>query len=141
MRKGLFNNNEGLSVAEVLVAATLVGVVLLSIATIFPTAATTIDHNAGMARATALAQQRIEQLKNVPFATLAALNTANIPPTLPASEEQNVVEGNDTFTRRAWVQVTGAAPRREATVTVTLEWAELTGTKTVRLDTMIAEES
>jgi len=134
-------NNEGFSVAEVLVAATLVGVVLLSIATIFPTAATTIDHTGGMARATALAQQRIEQLKNVPFATLAALNTANIPLTLPASEEQNIAEGNDTFTRRAWVQVSGAAPRREATVTVMLQWAAPTGTKTLRLDTMIAEES
>jgi len=140
MRRRLFNDR-GFSLAEVLVASTLVGVSLLSIASIFPTAATTIDHNAGMARATALAQQRIEQLKNVPFATLAGMNTANVPSAVPASEQQNVTEGNNTFTRLAWVQISGVAPRREATVTVMLQWAAPTGTKTLRLDTMIAEES
>ncbi len=134
-------NDMGFSLPELMVASTLVGVSLLSIASIFPTAATTIDHNAGMARATALAQQRIEQLKNVPFATLAGVSTASIPPAIPASEEQNVTEGNDTLTRRTWVQVSGTAPRREATVTVLLQWAVPTGTKTLRLDTVIAEES
>lgn len=134
-------NDLGFSAGEVMVASTLVGVVLLSVVSIFPTAATTIDHNAGMARASALAQQRIEQLNNVPFATLVGMNTANVPLAVPASEQQNIVEGNDSFTRLAWVQISGVAPRREATVTVMLQWAAPTGTKTLRLDTVIAEES
>lgn len=129
----------GFSIIEVLITAIIVAVALLAIATMFPTAATNVDYNAALTRATALAQQRIEQLKNDSFATLAGMDTANVPPTLPASEEQAVTEANNTFTRRTWVQVAGATPTREATVTVMLEWEEPSGTKTLRLDTLIAE--
>lgn len=129
----------GYSIVEVLIATAIMAGGLLAVASIFPTAATNIDYNAATVRATALAQQAIEQRKNQPFATLVGLNTSNIPPTLPASEELSVSENNDTFTRRTWVGVSGTAPRPEAVVTLMLQWTEPTGTKTLRLDTVIAE--
>ncbi|MFQ5961211.1 MAG: prepilin-type N-terminal cleavage/methylation domain-containing protein [Candidatus Methylomirabilales bacterium] len=129
----------GFTLAEVLVAAAILAVAMLAIVTMIPTAASTVDYNAGMARATALAQQRIEQLKNVPFTTLVAMDAANVPPNLPASEDTTVAEGNDSFTRQVWVQVNGAAPRREAVVTLMLTWATPIGTKTLRVDTVITE--
>lgn len=134
----------GFSIVEVLIAAAIMAGGLLAVASMLPTAATNINYNAATVRATALAQQAIEQRKNQPFATLVGLNTSNIPPALPASEELSVSEGvvgyqSDTFTRRTWVGVSGTAPRREAVVTLMLQWTEPTGTKTVRLDTVIAE--
>lgn len=129
----------GFTLVEVLIAAAIFAVALLAIVTMIPTGASTVDYNAGMARATALAQQRIEQLKNVPFPTLVGMDTANVPPTLPASEDTTVTEGNDSFTRQVWVQINGAAPRREAVVTLMLSWPTRIGTKTLRVDTVITE--
>jgi len=129
----------GFSAVEVLVTASILAVALLGIASLFPTAAANVHSNGGMARATVLAQQRIEQLKNVSFATLAAMPTANTPSALPASEQQTLTEGNHTFTRQTWVAVSGTAPRREAVITVILQWAETTGGRTLRLDTAITE--
>jgi len=129
----------GFTAVEVLVTATLLIVALLGIASLFPTAAANVHYNGGLARATALAQQRIEQLRNVSFATLAGMHTANTPPTLPASEQQALTEGNHTFTRQTWVAVSGTAPRREAVITVILQWVEHPGGRTLRLDTAITE--
>lgn len=130
---------KGFSYVEVLIAASISAAGLLAVASLFPVAATTIDYTGGLARATARGQQRLEQLKNLPFATVAALETASSPPALPAGSEEAIAEGSTTLTRRTWVRVTGAAPRREATVTVLLEWPESTGLKSFRLDTVIAE--
>lgn len=129
----------GFTLVEVLIAALILTVALLAIVTMIPVGASTVDYNAGMARGTALAQQRIEQLKNVPFTSLVGMDTANVPPTLPASEDTTVTEGNGSFTRQVWVQINGAAPRREAVVTLMLTWATPTGMKTLRVDTVITE--
>ena len=128
-----------MSELEVLVPGSILAVALLAIATLFPTAVTDVNENEAMGPATALAQQRIEQLKNVPFSILTGLHTTSTPPALPPSGEEAVWQGEKRFTRRTWVQVSGMAPRRQAVVTLILEWAEPTGTEALRLDTLIAE--
>ena len=58
-----------------------------------------------------------------------------------STEETITGTDNTAFTIRTWVQIVAgtAAPRREATLTVTTLWTEPTGGKTVRLDTLVAE--
>ncbi len=129
----------GFTAVEVLVTASLLAAALLGIAGLFPTAAANVHSNGGIARATVLGQQRLEQLRNVSFTALAAMATAGPPPGSPASEQQALSEGNNTFTRRTWVAVSGTAPRREAVITVILQWAERTGGRALRLDTAITE--
>ncbi len=137
--KGRLRSEQGFSAIEVLVMASILAVALLGVASLFPTTAANIQSNGSMARAAVLAQQRIEQLKNVSFASVAGMHTSTIASTPPASEVQTLTERNNTFTRRTWVQVSGTAPTREATVTVLLQWTEPTGGKSLRLDTAMAE--
>ena len=61
------NNNRGFSAIEVLIAATIVVVALLAIASMAPTAYRTVDWSGEDTMAVTLAQQRIEFLKNQPF--------------------------------------------------------------------------
>jgi hypothetical protein len=129
----------GFSLAELLIAGSILAVGLLGVYSMLPTAALNVGYTGTRGRGTFLAQQRIEQFRNTPFTTLALLNTAIVPPNPPAPETATVVEGGRSFTRRAWVQVSGAAPRREAVVTVIVEWPDLAGKNPVRLDTVIAE--
>lgn len=131
----------GFSLAELLIAASVLAVGLLGVYGMLPTAALNVGYTGTRGRGTFLAQQRIEQFRNTPFTTLALLHTAIVSPNLPASETATVVEGGRSFTRRAWVSVTGTPtpPRREAVVTVIVEWPDLAGKNPVRLDTVIAE--
>ena len=61
------NNSRGFSAIEVLIAATIVVVALLAIASMAPTAYRTVDWSGEDTMAVTLAQQRIEFLKNQPF--------------------------------------------------------------------------
>jgi prepilin-type N-terminal cleavage/methylation domain-containing protein len=129
----------GFTFLEILIAGTIVAVALLAIYAMIPTAATTINYTGDVARATILAQQRIEELRNLSFATLVGMDTANVPPATPASQSLAITEGNSSFTRLTWVRISGAAPRREAAITLILQWTEPTGAKTLRLDSLIGE--
>ena len=135
----------GFTLLEVLLGSAVLVLGLLGVMMMFPVASINMSSSGGVHRGTALAQQRIEQLRNLPFTNLVALaNTqATNPQDTPADEEQTVTEGNYTFTRRVWVTITNvtAVPlRRRADITVIVSWSRLmTGTGSVRLDGVVGE--
>lgn len=144
----------GFSLIEVIVAAAILSVALVALASLFPTGYQNIAYGGGMTMATDLGQQKIEALRHLPFdlgaactappTDLACLNTAGVPPGGAPSETETItnptVSGGYSFARQTWVQVQGTAPYRFADVTVILQWAEgQFGTKTLRLDSRVAE--
>lgn len=99
---------------EVLIAASILGTAMLALASMFPIGFLNVNYGGNVSRATHLARQQIEALRNVPFANLATGTDAPAP--------------DDPGLSRTWVvNVTGTAPTRLATVTVTVTWTEATG--------------
>ena len=66
---------DGFSLVEVLIAAAILAVALLAIASMFPIAHTNVDWSGDQTVAVTLAQQRIETLRNQPYIALAAGTT------------------------------------------------------------------
>ncbi len=60
-------NDRGFSALDVLIAATITVVALLAIANMAPTSYQNVDRSGKQTVAVTLAQQRLEQLKNLPF--------------------------------------------------------------------------
>lgn len=132
----------GFTLLELVMAIAVTVVALLATSAMLFFGSTNVNYSGGISQATALTQRRLEQMRNLPFATLVGMVTAANPPNTPVSTEETITGTDNTiFTVRTWVQLVAgtAAPRREATVTVTTGWAEPTGAKTVRLDTLVAE--
>lgn len=141
---GRSRRDRGFSLNELLVAMGILAVPLLAVAAMLPVAATNVDYSGGTSQATALAQRRLEQVGNLPFPTLAGMVTTANPPGAPVSSEETITGAHNTpFTVRTWVQLVAGttAPRREASATVIVSWTEpsLGGTKSLRLDTLVAE--
>lgn len=129
MRYGKGHRYErGFSLIELLVAASVLAIGLLGAVSMFPTGYSDVVFSGGQSKATAYAQQMVEQLKNQPFTVNGA--------------------GNDTLENsefaRTWAiaQVAGspAAPNRLANIVVTVTWGGR-GTRPliVALQTMRAE--
>lgn len=134
----------GFTLVELLVAMAVLTLALLAVAAMLPVASTNVDYSGGTSQATALAQRRLEQVRNLPFATVAGMVTAADPPNAPASSAETITGAQNTpFTVRTWVQLVAGttAPRREATATVIVSWTEasLGGAKSLRLNTLVAE--
>lgn len=72
-------NARGFSAIEVLVALTITAVALLAIIGMFPSAYSNVDRSGDDTVALTLAQQRIELLKNQPYASVAAATESSIP--------------------------------------------------------------
>ncbi|MFQ5656486.1 MAG: prepilin-type N-terminal cleavage/methylation domain-containing protein [Candidatus Methylomirabilales bacterium] len=128
----MMRDNRGFSAIEVLIAATIIVVALLAIASMAPTAYRTVDWSGEDTMAVTLAQQRIEFQKNQPFP--AADSTTNEPAWNP------VPTGNVTgYTRQTVIDVDPAAYApltgiAQVTVTVT----SVSGRQVV-LTTLIAQ--
>jgi prepilin-type N-terminal cleavage/methylation domain-containing protein len=142
MGSGVSSRTGGFTLLELLVAIVITTVALLAVSAMLFFGSSNVNYSGGISQATALAQRRLEQVRNLPFATLVGMVTAADPPNTPVSSEETITGTDNTiFTVRTWVQLVAgtAAPRREATVTVATAWTEPTGGKTVRLDTLVAE--
>ncbi|MFQ5656384.1 MAG: prepilin-type N-terminal cleavage/methylation domain-containing protein [Candidatus Methylomirabilales bacterium] len=123
------SDSRGLTLVEVLIASALLAVALIGIMGAFPTAYVDVVASGGESKATAYAQQKIEELKNQPF----------IPGPLTANDTPEA-----GFTRNWTItQVAGTtAPNRLARINVTVTWNGSAGTarsETVTLETMRAE--
>ena len=116
-------NDRGMTLLEILVAVTVLCVGLLAVVVMFPTSSGNIDHAGKVSKATALAQEKMEEYRNTTFDSITA--------------------GSDTptgFTRNWTVADAGSAPFRLRTVTVIVGWPSTLGRpKSITLQTFIAE--
>ncbi len=116
-------NAKGFSVVEVLIAASILAVALLGITSLFSTAYSNVGYAGRRTAAVALANQKIEELRDGIFPP----STAGSPETI-----------NGLYTRSWTVTVTGA-PSQVATTTVTVSWSDAAGgTKQMTLTSMMA---
>ena len=116
----------GMSLIEVMIASTILAVGLVSIISVFPTAYVNVDTSGERSKATAYAQQKLEELKNQPFN----------PGPLTANDSLE----NGDFTR-GWTitQEPGTnIPNRLARIAVTVTWVG-SRPQTLTLETLRAE--
>jgi len=149
---------EGLTLAEVLLAAAIITVAFLGIAGLFPTAYQNIRYGGHMTQASSVAQEMLELIRTQPFATIPNYNglDTRVPPTVTGT----VLSHYQKWCRDivdpdpAWCQSSATAtgiPSGWGTitvtphptladlvqVTVTVGWQER-GTPTVTLTTYVA---
>jgi prepilin-type N-terminal cleavage/methylation domain-containing protein len=116
-------NTRGFSLIEVLIAAAILGVVLLAIAGLFSTGYSNVGSGGRRTKAVAMAKQKIEELRDGVF-----------PPSTTGSPE--TLEG--IYSRSWTVTVTGASSQ-VATVTIAVSWPDANqGTRQVTLTSMMA---
>ena len=130
-------NRHGFTLIEVLIAASILAVGLLALVSAFPIGYVDVTVSGGQSKATAYAQQMLEQLKNQPFNPgTPAFNGNDVPVLSPGPP----LVLDNAYTR-TWsiTEVAGAAtPNRLARITVTVTWG---GGRPQRVDleTMRAE--
>lgn len=123
MRRGL--DSRGLTLVEVLIASAILAVGLAGIMSAFPAAYVDVVASGSESKATAYAQQQLEELKNQPF-------------------NPGPVTANDTPEpgyARSWtitLEPGTTAPNRLARITVTVTWSG-SRPQSVTLETMRAE--
>ncbi len=119
-------NRQGFTLIEVLIAASILSVGLLALVSVFPVGYVDVTVSGGQSKATAYAQQMMEQLKNQPFTASAPLQT-------------DAPEAGYTRTWSITQEAGSNAPNRLARITVTVNWAGTSRPQTVALETMRAE--
>lgn len=123
-------NEKGMSLIEVLIAAMILVVGIAGILTAFPAAYTNVVTSGEESKATAFAQEKIEELKNLPFSAGPFDNSGN-----PEVPEPGYTR-SWTITQEAGTIV----PNRLARIAVTVSWGE-TQTQSLTLETMRLEWS
>ncbi len=119
-------DRQGFTLIEVLIAASILAVGLLALVSVFPIGYVDVTVSGGQSKATAYAQQMMEQLKNQPFTASAPLQT-------------DAPEAGYTRTWSITQEPGTNPPNRLARITVTVNWAGTSRPQTVALETMRAE--
>ena len=119
-------NNKGFSLIEVLISLVILAIGLLAIAGMQVTSIRGNSFSNNLTQATILAQDRLEQMKNLPYASLS-------------SGQDTVTVSGFTFTRQYNVDsaVLGGSSTMTM-ITVTVSWTD-TSTHSVSLNTIRAE--
>jgi prepilin-type N-terminal cleavage/methylation domain-containing protein len=146
----------GFTMTEVLLASSILVVVLLGIAALFPLAYNNIFYASQETKAATLAQDMMEQIKNAPsfedmlsFADNPPAGATHPRPAYIATQRANwhsraanaapngegLPGGNGSVN----INAAGTSPHRRATVTVTMDWTGRKGSL-VSLTTQIAED-
>lgn len=130
MQNQPFKDN-GFTAIEVLVAATVLLVALLGVATMFISGTRNMASGGARSQATYFAQEKLEELGNTP-----AFPPAPVAPAAPASDSPA------PGLTRTWVvsSLIGTAPSRLATVTVDVAWTDSIGPKSLQAITYLAEQ-
>ncbi|MFQ5847191.1 MAG: prepilin-type N-terminal cleavage/methylation domain-containing protein [Candidatus Methylomirabilales bacterium] len=84
---------EGFSLVEVLIAASILAVALLALASMFPTGYLNVDQGGEQTTAVTLAQERIEWLRNQSYISLAA-----------GTSTETAIPGYGGYTRTTTIQ-------------------------------------
>ena len=119
-------DHRGLTIIEVLVAAAILAVGLLALLSAFPISYVDVNVSGGQSKATAYAQQMLEQLKNQPF---------NPGPVNQTDTPEPGYTRSWTITQEPGTNV----PNRLARIQVTVAWTQGDRPQTVILETMRAE--
>ena len=146
----------GLTLPEILIAASVLTVALLAMAGMFPTAFQNVKAGGQMTKATAIAQKMMEILRNESFANLSCslyptsyngLNTSACGSGTDSISTNCQKWANDiAFSSdgrglpSGWGSITVSSPATDLRqVTVTVGWTESRGSKTVELVTYVAD--
>jgi prepilin-type N-terminal cleavage/methylation domain-containing protein len=119
-------DHQGFTLIEVLIAAAILAVGLLALMSAFPVGYVDVTTSGGQSKATAYAQQMLEQLKNQPFIPSAAAQT-------------DTPEANYTRTWSITQEPGTNPPNRLARIQVTVSWTGGGRPQTVTFETMRAE--
>ncbi len=119
-------DHRGLTLIEVLIAAAILAVGLLALLSAFPIGYVDLNVSGGQSKATAYAQQMLEQLKNQPF-NPGPLNQTDTP--------EPGYTRSWTITQEPGTNV----PNRLARIQVTVVWTQGDRPQRVVLETMRAE--
>lgn len=124
MGKG--KNQRGLTLIEVLIASAILAVGLLALLSAFPIGYVDVNISGGQSKATAYAQQMLEQLKNQPF-NPGPLTQADTP------------EPGYTRTWSITQEPGTNMPNRLSRIQVTVDWTQGDRPQSVTLESMRAE--
>lgn len=117
----------GFSLIEILIAAALISVAFLAIASMFPTGYTNIEYGGEASRAMALAQQKIEELRNTPSTSFSSISSGS---------------DNPSGYTRTWTVENvgfGSSSGDLKKVTVTVKWPQVIRKGEVTLVSFIAK--
>ena len=160
LMKAPFQGQEGLTLAEVLLAAAIITVAFLGIAGLFPTAYQNVRYGGHMTQASSVAQEMLELIRTQPFAAISSYNGLDTGAAPPAGLPATVLNHYQKWCRDivdpdpAWCQPSATASGIPSgwgritvaavpgfpdlwQVTVTVGWQER-GTPTVTLTTYVA---
>lgn len=143
-------SEKGLTLVELLIAASILATALLGVAGMFPSAYQNVKYGGRISRATALAQEMMEILRDESFTTLASYNTLDTgscgsgtdPIATNCRKWRDDMNGGGLPSGSGSVAVCVAACTSTndlAEITVTVSWSERTGAKTVQLVTYAAQ--
>lgn len=152
-------HDAGFTLVELLIAMTILSVALLGIAGMFPAAHQHLRMGSDVTKATALAQQMIETLRDQPVTAVSRYDAADTraSTTFPQDDPADTppFRGASLLTR--WQQAIAAAPelgglyqgwgriavapldRNLLSVTVTVGWAASPADRTIQLTTFIGQ--
>ena len=150
----LMRSNQGLTLLEVLISATILGVILVAIASMFPIAMKGMAEAGNQTRALSVAQWQLERIQgtaafndillyNGQSTAQASFNTGSgMVDTNLMAWKQTIEQVPGSGVRQGVGQITvsvaGVAPARLATITVQVQWANDRGISAV-LTTQISE--
>jgi prepilin-type N-terminal cleavage/methylation domain-containing protein len=114
---------EGFSLVELMIAITLIGIGILSLAMLFPVSMRKVNRGDLESRATFQAEAKIEELKRTPWANLVTAASADTVETV--------------FVRNWTVQVDSPVQGMK-TVSVTVNWADGQGPRSILLSSYLS---
>lgn len=154
-----FINGRGLTLVEVLIATAIVSVAMLGIVGMFPVAHQQLRMGSDVTKATALAQQMVEVLRDESFAAVPRYDAADTrePAAFPPDDPAGTPPFRGGSLLRRWQQAITAAPelgglyqgwgqieaasldRGLLSVTVTVGWSATPTDRTVQLTTYLGQ--
>lgn len=129
-RRSLARRERGVSLVDSLIAVAVFDFVAIGTALVLSSSLQTDIQARRATAATTLARSKIEELRNVPYASLAAGGDASLLPEAPGS-------GAAIYTR-SWTVAANTPVANASTVGVTVTWSDKAGGHQVQLDTIVA---